>query len=347
MTSSDAGTAPASPARKGGAATAAAAGRPAGARLQVALDFTMLSRALKAADEAVAGGAELIEVGTPLLKSAGLDAVRQLKARFPGVPIVADTKTMDAGRLEMEMAAKAGASFATVLGAATSGTIRECVEAGRNYGIAIIVDLVNAPDPVAAARSAELLGAAAVNVHCGIDQQMLGQDPFETLARVRQAVGLLLFVAGGINSETAATAARAGADVVVVGGAITKAPDAAGGKDPFIMQVDGKGGLFAKMNEGPLPAHYEPVESPTTTSAPTFLANAARSGFDSTAITKPAPRRRAIIVAHSPTGPWAKTATVPPGGMLAFSAPAKPVVIMSVVYKACSSLNAFGVGARL
>jgi formate dehydrogenase major subunit len=43
----------------------------------------------------------------------------------------------------------------------------------------------------------------------------------------------------------------------------TKAPDAAGGKDPFIMRPDGKGGLFAAMNEGPLPAHYEPVESPT------------------------------------------------------------------------------------
>jgi anaerobic selenocysteine-containing dehydrogenase len=46
--------------------------------------------------------------------------------------------------------------------------------------------------------------------------------------------------------------------------AVTKAPDAAGGKDPFIMRTDGKGGLFAAMNEGPLPAHYEPLESPTT-----------------------------------------------------------------------------------
>src|SRR5262245_49149931 len=217
MTASDAGTRPASPLQSAGSG----AGR---ARLQVALDFAILQRALKAADEAVAGGAELIEAGTPLLKSEGLEAVRQLKARFPGIPIVADTKTMDAGRIEM--AAKAGASFATVLGAAAPGTIRECVEVGRNYGIAVIVDLVNVPDPVAAARSAEQLGAAAVNVHCGIDQQMLGQDPFATLTRVRQAVGLTVFVAGGINSESAATAARAGADVVVVGGAITKAADA-------------------------------------------------------------------------------------------------------------------------
>jgi len=42
----------------------------------------------------------------------------------------------------------------------------------------------------------------------------------------------------------------------------TKAPSAAGGKDPFIMRADGKGGLFGSLNEGPLPEHYEPLESP-------------------------------------------------------------------------------------
>ena len=37
--------------------------------LQVALDFENLSRAIDAAREAVAGGAEWIEAGTPLIKS--------------------------------------------------------------------------------------------------------------------------------------------------------------------------------------------------------------------------------------------------------------------------------------
>jgi 3-hexulose-6-phosphate synthase/6-phospho-3-hexuloisomerase len=213
----------AGPAPPPGAATLA----PARARLQVALDFTMLSRAMKVAEEAVAGGADLLEVGTPLLKSEGLDVVRQLKARFPGVPIVADTKTMDAGRIEMEMAAKAGASFATVLGAAAPGTIRECAEVGRNYGIGVVVDLVGVGDPVAVARFAQEAGAAAVNVHCGIDQQMAGQDPLQTLRAVRAAVSITVFVAGGLTSESAPLASAAGADVVIVGGAITKSPDAA------------------------------------------------------------------------------------------------------------------------
>jgi len=40
------------------------------------------------------------------------------------------------------------------------------------------------------------------------------------------------------------------------------APDAKGGGNPFIMRPDGKGGIFAPLAEGPLPEHYEPVESP-------------------------------------------------------------------------------------
>jgi formate dehydrogenase major subunit len=43
-----------------------------------------------------------------------------------------------------------------------------------------------------------------------------------------------------------------------------KGMDAIDGKSPFIMIADGKSSLFvpAGLNDGPLPAHYEPVESP-------------------------------------------------------------------------------------
>jgi 3-hexulose-6-phosphate synthase/6-phospho-3-hexuloisomerase len=195
--------------------------------LQLALDFVDLHRALGAAREGAAGGVDWLEVGTPLLKAEGLDAVRKLREEFPQLKLVCDTKTMDAGRTEMECAAKAGADYATVLGAASDATVRESIEAGRNYGIGVAVDLVNVADPVARARQAEEWGAALVGVHCPIDQQMEGADPFDTLRAVAEAVSIPVSVAGGIKSETAARAVASGASVVVVGGAITKAPDAA------------------------------------------------------------------------------------------------------------------------
>ena len=197
----------------------------AGPRLQVALDFLELSRALKVAEAAVAGGADILEAGTPLIKSEGLDAVRQLRARFPRMRLVADMKTMDAGRIEMEAAAKAGANVAVVMGAASEATIQECIEAGRNYGVSVGVDLLGVEDIVTLARRCEELGADHLDIHTPIDEQMRGADPFERLRLVRQAVSLPLAAAGGINSETAAEAVAAGADIVIVGGAISKSAD--------------------------------------------------------------------------------------------------------------------------
>ena len=193
--------------------------------LQVALDFVELSRAVSVAEAAVAGGADYIEAGTPLIKSEGLDAVRRLREMFPGHVIVADMKTMDAGRIEAESAAKAGANVMTVCGAATPGTISECVEAGRHYGLEVAVDLLGVADPVALAKKAADLGAAWIDVHCPIDAQMAGENPLAQLREVRAVTELTLAAAGGFNSETAAAAADAGADVVIVGGAIVKAVD--------------------------------------------------------------------------------------------------------------------------
>jgi 3-hexulose-6-phosphate synthase/6-phospho-3-hexuloisomerase len=82
--------------------------------LQVALDFVDLDRALNVAQEAIAGGADWLEAGTPLIKSEGLDAVRALRQKFPDCTIVADMKIMDAGRIELEAAAKAGANIVDV-----------------------------------------------------------------------------------------------------------------------------------------------------------------------------------------------------------------------------------------
>ncbi len=194
--------------------------------LQVALDFVNLSQAMRAAREAVAGGVDRVEAGTPLIKSEGLDAVRALREEFPDKIIVADMKIMDAGSVEVEMAAKAGARVVTVMGAASDATISECVEAARRYDAQIMVDLLEVEDPENRAVRGVELGAHLVGVHCPIDVQMLGETPFAVLEQVARAVSIPVAVAGGINSETAAKAVASGAGIVIVGGAIIKAPDA-------------------------------------------------------------------------------------------------------------------------
>lgn len=196
--------------------------------LQVALDFLELSRALKAAREAWKGGATWIEAGTPLIKSEGLNVIRTLRKEFPKAYLIADLKTLDAGRAEFEAAAKAGANCATVCSTGSDSTILECIEAGRNYGIDVAVDLlgVHGQEQIALAKKCGEWGAHHVGLHLPIDDQMRGGDPAAELRKLRPHVKVRIAVAGGINSENAAAVVKGGADIVIVGGAITKSADA-------------------------------------------------------------------------------------------------------------------------
>jgi len=193
--------------------------------LQVALDFLNLKRALKVAEAAVLGGADWLEAGTPLIKSEGLDSVRELRKRYPHHTIVADMKIMDVGRIEAESAFKAGADIVCVLAVADDSVIKECVEAARNYGGKVMADLIGISSPLGRAKEVADLGVDYLGMHTSIDEQMRGKDPFKKLRQISSAVNIPIAVAGGINSETAAEAADAGAEVIIVGGAIIKDKD--------------------------------------------------------------------------------------------------------------------------
>ncbi len=185
-----------------------------------------LNRAVEIAKEAVEGGADWVEVGTPLIKSEGADAVRALRREFPGKKIVADTKTMDVGGFEVEIMAKAGADIVTVLGLADDATIEEAVMAGRKYGTEIMVDMINVPDRVARSKAVEKLGVAYICLHMGIDTQMRGEEPpIDVLRGIAAAVSIPIAVAGGITAENAWLYAEAGATDIIVGGAIIKTGD--------------------------------------------------------------------------------------------------------------------------
>ena len=191
--------------------------------LQVALDFMHLKRALQAATEAVEGGADWVEAGTPLIKSEGVEVLRQLRKLFPGRTIVADLKVMDTGAFEVEIAAKAGANVITVMGVTDDATISESVKAARRYGAKIMVDLMRVEDKPKRAKEVEALGVDYLNLHVSIDEQMIARTPLEELRDVCAVATVPVAVAGGLNSETVAQALAAGAEILIVGGAIIKA----------------------------------------------------------------------------------------------------------------------------
>ena len=194
-------------------------------KLQVALDLTILKRALQIAKEAVSGGVDWLEAGTPLIKSEGMEIVRRLKKRFPSHTIVADMKTIDVGGAEVEIAAKSGADVVVVLGVSSDPTVTEALLSARQYGSKIMVDLFNVGNKIARAKQVQKMGADYVCVHVGVDEQMVGGSPLSELKGLAKSVGIPIAAAGGINSETAPDILKAGASIVIVGGAIIKAKD--------------------------------------------------------------------------------------------------------------------------
>jgi 3-hexulose-6-phosphate synthase/6-phospho-3-hexuloisomerase len=206
--------------------------------LQVALDILELKRALQIAQESLDGGADWIEAGTPLIKSEGMQAIRSMRDRFPDSIIVADMKVADTGTLEVEMAAKAGANIVCILADADDSVIAESVRAARLYGIRIMADLINVPDPIPRALKLETMGVDIICAHAGIDQQMTGKDSLDLLTDLTGHVCIPLAVAGGIDAKSAGLAVRCGADIVIVGGHIVRSADVTGSTQAIRAEMD-------------------------------------------------------------------------------------------------------------
>ena len=240
--------------------------------LQIALDFMNLDRAMEIARESVKGGVDWLEVGTPLIKSEGMNAVRALRKAFPEHKIIADMKIMDVGGIEVEMAAKSGADVVIILGLSDNSTISEAVASARKYGVQIMVDLINCPNFVERAIELEKLGVDIICIHVGIDQQMRGMHPIDLTRDVSDAVSFSkVAMAGGINTETAPKGVEAGADIIIVGHAITAAtsPEEATRdlKEAMLTGKPKESKLMKKYAEDELIKVFEMVSTPNISDA--------------------------------------------------------------------------------
>ena len=184
--------------------------------VQISLDVTDIAEALDTARMARRAGVDWLEAGTPLIIAEGMHGVRALRAEFPGVPIVADLKTMDGGWLEAQMMAQAGATHVVVMERAHPETIKVVVKAGRDFGVKVMGDNLGAPDMVASARRLEDLGCDFVIHHIGYDERR----------GIVAAVSVPVQAVGGLSVEQAVRTPEYGAPLVVLGAPLTIDADA-------------------------------------------------------------------------------------------------------------------------
>lgn len=168
--------------------------------LQLALDYTELQPALRDA-ALLSESVDIIEAGTLLCLSEGLEAVRQLRKLCPNKIIVADWKVADAGETLAELAFRAGANWMTVICAAPLATMEKAHQVALACGGEIQIELFG-NWTFDDARAWHKAGIRQAIYHRGRDAQASGQTwGEEDLARMKALsdIGLELSITGGIT----------------------------------------------------------------------------------------------------------------------------------------------------
>jgi 3-hexulose-6-phosphate synthase/6-phospho-3-hexuloisomerase len=202
---------------------------------QVSLDLTTIGEALELARGARRAGIDWLEAGTPLILGEGLRAVSILRTEFPGVPIVADLKTMDGAGLEAEMMLGAGATHVVVMSRAHWASVKEMVKVAHGMGGEVMADVLAAEDKAADARAMQDLGVDWIIVHTGYDERryVSGVSPLDDLDAVIAAVDLPVQAVGGLSIDQALETVRRGARSVVIGAPLAIEADRFAAGDEF------------------------------------------------------------------------------------------------------------------
>lgn len=185
--------------------------------LQVALNGSM-SEARRIISELPRSEKIIIEAGTPLIKKAGADAVRQIRRLLPGAYIVADTKIADLASREVEIFKAAGANAITALGVAPVETLNEFVMACRASNIDAMIDMMNVESSIAVLKKLNALPEIVI-LHRGVDETEKTKGkaiPFYQINQIKGNYNLMVAVAGGDTPNEIQSAVFNGANIVVV-----------------------------------------------------------------------------------------------------------------------------------
>lgn len=204
--------------------------------LQIAIDAPDLTVVEKVLTQAPKNDHIIIEAGTPLIKRYGLEVISKIRQIKRDAFVVADLKTLDTGNLEARMAADATADAVVCSGLAPLETIEKFCEEARKVGIYSIIDMLNVDDPAKVVESLKHK-PDIVELHRGIDTEGKKTEyAWGNIPKTKKAAGkkLLVAVAGGVKVENVDKALKDGADILVVGRAITNAKDIEGATRGFL-----------------------------------------------------------------------------------------------------------------
>jgi bifunctional enzyme Fae/Hps len=206
--------------------------------LQVALDLVDMGKVAQVLKELPENDHLIIEAGTPLIKKFGLGVISEIRKIRPNAFIIADLKILDTGNLEARMAADATADAVVISGLAPASTMEKAIAEARKVGIYSVIDMLNVQNPAKIIASLKVK-PDIVELHRAIDTDDVAHA-WGDIPAIKKAAGgkLLVATAGGIRVNVVKDALKAGADILVVGRAITASKDIGHAADEFLEQLN-------------------------------------------------------------------------------------------------------------
>ncbi|MGA9388324.1 MAG: bifunctional 5,6,7,8-tetrahydromethanopterin hydro-lyase/3-hexulose-6-phosphate synthase, partial [Candidatus Bathyarchaeia archaeon] len=195
--------------------------------LQISLDNPELERSKKIIEQLPGSDRIILEVGTPLIKRYGTRIINDLRQVGKDMFMVADLKTLDVGKVEVDLAYDETADAVVASGLAPAETLDAFVHEAKRLSIYAVVDMLNVEDPVKKLKTLKEFPNIVV-LHRGIDQETgrtLGLDLIQEMRQTFKDKKFLIAVAGGIVPETAKEALQKGADIIIVGRYVTQSKD--------------------------------------------------------------------------------------------------------------------------
>jgi bifunctional enzyme Fae/Hps len=207
--------------------------------LQIALDIPDLQKTLKIIEAVPTSDRIILEAGTPLLKKYGTNVIKEMRTVAKDVFVVADLKTLDVGKVEVDIAYDQTADAVVASGLAATVTLDAFIYEAQRLGIYAMLDMMNVDDPLKKLSSLKDLPDVVI-LHRSIDVERAGGEGNWNVKEIRDAFKgkrLLIAVAGGITPDKVSAALKQGADILIVGRYITQSKDIERAVREFIVKL--------------------------------------------------------------------------------------------------------------
>lgn len=195
--------------------------------LQISLDIPDLEKTKRIIAQIPRSDRIILEAGTPLIKRYGTKVISDLREVAKDIFIIADLKTLDVGKVEVDIAYEETADGVIAAGLAPKETLDAFIYEAKRLGIYAAIDMLNVENPIEKLKTLKELPDIII-IHRGIDQETgktIGLELIQELKKTFEGKKFLVAVAGGIIPETAKEALEKGADIIIVGRYITQSKD--------------------------------------------------------------------------------------------------------------------------